>query len=76
MMKYICDNNRHLICLPYSVNNLYKMADSLNIKKCWFHKNHYDIPKKRIVEIMSKCEIISTKEIIKIINKSAKIDQW
>ena len=46
------------------------MAESLGIKKCWFHKNHYDIPKKRIGEIMSKCEVISSKEIVMIIKSS------
>ena len=44
------------------------MAEELDIKKCWFHKNHYDIPKKRIEEIQSKCIVISPREIYKIIN--------
>ena len=47
------------------------MAKELNIKKCWFHSSakykHYDIPKKRIQEIQSKCNIISEKDILKII---------
>jgi len=67
-MEYICDNERHLICLPYSIENLHIMANELNIKKCWFHKNHYDIPKRRINEIVSKCKIVSSKEIVNIIN--------
>lgn len=46
------------------------MANDLNIKKCWFHKNHYDIPKKRINEITSKChQIVTSKEILDIIKK-------
>lgn len=72
-MKYYCDKERHLVCIPYSIENLHKMAKCLNIKKCWFHsgKNpHYDIPKKRIDEIYSKCTIISKKEIWKIINSN------
>ena len=46
------------------------MADELLIKRCWYHggdKPHYDIPKKRIEEIEEKCEIVSSKEIYKII---------
>jgi len=43
------------------------MAKELNIKRIWFHKNHYDIPKRRIQEITNKCTIVSSKEIIKII---------
>ena len=43
------------------------MALELKIKKCWFHKNHYDILKKRILEIQSKCKIVSSQEILKYI---------
>ena len=66
-MKYYCDEKRHLVCVPYSKENLHKMAEELGIKKCWFHKNHYDIPKRRIAEIQSRCEIVSSKEILGII---------
>ena len=66
-MKYYCDTKRHLICIPYSIENLHKMADNLNIKRCWFHKTHYDIPKRRIDEITNKCLVISTIDIVRII---------
>lgn len=36
-MEYLCDTERHLICVPYSVENLHIMAEDLDIKKCWFH---------------------------------------
>jgi hypothetical protein len=71
-MKYICDNYRHLICEPYSLENLHEMARILSIKRCWFHKNHYDIPKKRIKEIMEKCQVVSSKEIVEIISTQTK----
>lgn len=66
-LKYLTDRKRHLICVPYSIENLHKMADELGIKRCWFHKDHYDIPKKRREEIESKCDIVSAKEIVRII---------
>lgn len=66
-MKYYCDEMRHLVCVPYSIENLHAMANDLDIKKCWFHKGHYDIPKKRIAEIQAKCEVISPREILRII---------
>ena len=70
-MKYICDRKRHLVCLPYSIENLHKMANELEIVRGWFHsgknKDHYDIPKNRIEEIQSKCTIVSPKTILKII---------
>ena len=75
-MKYYCDTNRHLICVPYSRENLHIMAKELNINKCWFHPNpdHYDIPLRRIDEIMKKCTIITTKELVKIVKKSENIN--
>lgn len=68
---YYCDNKRHLVCVPYSIGRLHEMADILNIKGCWFHKDHYDIPKLRIHEIKDKCTIVSSKEIVTIIKTQA-----
>jgi hypothetical protein len=66
-MKYVTDRKRHLICVPYSIENLHKMAETLSIKRCWFHKDHYDIPKQRQKEIEDLCEIVSPKDIVRII---------
>lgn len=67
-LTYYCDNQRHLVCKPYSVNNLHRMAEDLNIHRCWFHNHkkfpHYDIPKKRIVDIQSRCTVVSPQEIL------------
>jgi len=67
-MIYYCDTNRHIVCEPYSKDNLHKMAKDLDIKRCWFHKDHYDMPKKRIEEITNKCILVDSKKIIKIKN--------
>lgn len=69
-MKYYCDDMRHLVCFPYSIENLHIMARKLNIKRCWFHSGrlaHYDIPKRRIAEIKEKCEVVSSRTILNII---------
>jgi hypothetical protein len=66
-MIFLTDRKRHLICSPYSIENLHKMAGMLNIKQCWFHKDHYDIPKKRVQEIEALCRIISSKDIVRVI---------
>ena len=66
-MEYFTNGKRHLVCIPYSISNLHKMAEELEINRCWFHKNHYDIPKKRMSEIEAKCRIVSSKAIVKII---------
>lgn len=67
-MTYYCDDKRHLVCKPYSVDNLHTMANDLGIDRGWFHHNHYDIPKKRIKEITGKCTLVNTREIVKIIH--------
>lgn len=71
-MKYYCDNKRHLVCVPYTIQGLHAMAEDLGIKRNWFHKgkndnSHYDIPKKRIQEITEKCNLVSSNEIVDII---------
>lgn len=66
-LTYVTDGKRHLICVPYSIENLHLMAEELGIKRCWFHKNHYDIPIKRIEEIEKQCTKVSSKEIVEII---------
>lgn len=63
---YVTDRKRHLICLPYSVDNLHQMARELDIKRLWFHKTHYDIPKRRIREIENKCVHITSKDLVNI----------
>lgn len=66
-MKYYTDGKRHLVCLPYSVENLHKMAIDLGINRSWFHKTHYDIPKRRQAEIERLCQKISSQDIVRII---------
>ena len=47
------------------------MAHELGIKSDWYHagnKPHYDIPKRRIAKIMLQCNVVSSKEIVNIIN--------
>ena len=66
-MTFYCDDARHLVCLPYSVENLHVMADNLSIHRAWFHKDHYDIPKRRIEEITAMCTVVSSKDIVRII---------
>lgn len=69
-MRFFSDGHRHLVCLPYSVENLHEMARRLGIKRCWFHAGrlaHYDIPKRRIAEITAKTERVTGREIVEII---------
>jgi len=66
-----CDGpGRHLVCVPYSTENLHHVAATLGIKRCWFTAGrhpHYDIPKRRIQEIMGKARVVDTETILDII---------
>lgn len=66
-MIYICDTQRHLVCYPYSIDGLHEMARKFYIKKWWFHKDHYDIPKRRLNEFKEKCYVASSRDIYNII---------
>lgn len=78
MLTYCCDDSRHLVCLPYTTENLHVMAADLGIKHCWFHSNasypHYDIPKKRFDEIRSRCVLVSTRTILLIVQGRVHIE--
>jgi hypothetical protein len=74
-LRYLCDNARHMVCEPYSLENLHRMASALGIKRAWFHKSrfpHYDMPKKRIAELTAQCERMSQKQILLIIRAGVK----
>lgn len=69
-IKYVTDGARHLICVPYSIENLHVMAKELDLKRCWFHggkKPHYDIPVRRLQEIETKCLIVRPRVLLDII---------
>lgn len=69
-LLYLCDKARHMVCKPYSLENLHRMAKELNVNRAWFHKAkfpHYDMPKKRIAELSALCVVITQKEILGII---------
>jgi FMN phosphatase YigB (HAD superfamily) len=67
-VKILYDEQRHLITVPYSKENLHEAARQLGIKRCWFHKDHYDVP-KRMMSRMSEtvAEKVSPREVLKIV---------
>ena len=71
-LVYVCDDKRHLVCLPYSIPNLHEMAEDLDINRAFFENKrgkshpHYDIPAKRIKEIQAKCTVVSPRAILMI----------
>jgi hypothetical protein len=69
-LEFFCDHKRHLVCKPYSLENLHEMARQLDIKYGWFHRDHYDIPKNREEEIRAKCTIVTARDILRIIQSA------
>lgn len=69
-LRFFCDTRRHLVCLPYSRDNLHVMAAELGIKRCWYHggnRPHYDIPKGRVDDVTARCEVVPSRQILEII---------
>lgn len=69
-MQFVCDGQRHLVCVPYSVENLHAMARELGIKRCWYHGGrypHYDIPKGMIEAVEGRCRKVRPREVLKIV---------
>jgi hypothetical protein len=80
-LRIFSDNQRHLVCWPYTLENLHATAQFLGIKRCWFHGGrrkdgdrnlnagnaHYDVPKKRVEEIYARTERLTTREVLSII---------
>lgn len=66
-MRFLTDSQRHLVCVPYSVENLHEMAKQLGIKRCWFHRDHYDVPKGMIAGIRRRCQVVRPRQILAVI---------
>lgn len=70
-LTFFCDAARHLVCKPFSIVNLHRMALMLDLAPCWFHNHdkhpHYDIPLRRIAEIEARCTVVDSREILQII---------
>ena len=66
-LKFLVDAQRHLVCLPYSTDNLHAMASELGIKRCWFHRDHYDVPKKMVAEVSLRAGVVRPREILAVI---------
>jgi hypothetical protein len=66
----VTDGRRHLVCVPYSVENLHRMAAAFGIGRHWFHPgrfSHYDVPARRVDEVTALCVVVSPKDIVRIV---------
>jgi len=42
------------------------MARDLGIKRCWFHRDHYDVPKRRVEEIRGRAILVTARRVLEI----------
>ena len=68
-MRYFADERRHLICVPYTRENLLAMADDLDIPRHWYHGGtypHIDMPARQVIRILDdpRVTIVSPREIV------------
>lgn len=69
-MQYFYDTMRHLVCVPYSIDNLHVMAKDLGIGKHWFDPSpypHYDIPKRMMEAINRRAKQVRPREVLAIV---------
>ena len=64
-LLYLTDGRKNVICIPYSIENLHKMADDLGMKKKYFKKDHYEIPDDMVSEVEDKCDVVTTTTLFK-----------
>lgn len=74
VLRYLCDENRHLVCLPFSWENMQTMLFQLELKRKGLSKTpgkrFYRIPFDRLEEIMDRCEVVAAWEILEIITRN------
>lgn len=66
-MKILIDRQRHLVVVPYSLEALHAAAERLGIKRCWFHKDHYDVPKRMHAALLARYGEARPREILEAI---------
>lgn len=68
---YLADRKRHLVCYPYGLPELHRMAEDLGLDRRWFDSNpkhpHYVIPLTRLDEIFARCRIVRPRQILAVI---------
>jgi len=47
-LEFFMDSRGHVVCLPYSIENLHKMAKVLSLNKFSFKKDRYVLPDYKI----------------------------
>lgn len=59
-LLYLSDTSKRLICMPYSKENMDKMANDLGLKSDWLKNDHYVVPEDVYNDIDSSVSKVST----------------
>jgi hypothetical protein len=63
----VIDEMRHIANDPYDLELLHKEVAAIGIKRCWFHRDHYDAPKKRFEELKKTLRVVSPREMLRLV---------
>lgn len=70
----VCDRHGRLVCVPFSIENLHRVARRLHVKKQWFSGPrrfpHYRVPISLMIEVRVRCEVASTRRVVEIIRST------
>lgn len=78
ILTYFYDKNRHLVCLPYNVENLHLMARRLGISRSWFHGSkdnrhpHYDVPVSMMGHVGNSAVLLTPKGVVRLCQENTK----
>lgn len=72
VLELYADQDRHLVCVPYSRTNLRRAAAMLNIGEHWLHGGtfpHVDIPVRQVARVLADPRVttVSSRRILAII---------
>ena len=77
-LSYFVDAERHLVCLPYTVENLHLMARRLGISRAWFHRTrggrhaHYDVPVNMTAHVRESAILLTPRDIVMLCRENTK----
>lgn len=69
-IRYLCDEAGHLICTPYTTENLHVAARHLTLGPLFYKTEpypHYAVPWMRIEDVRAKCDAVEEAAILAIV---------
>jgi len=62
---FLTDGKENIICHPYSIENMKRMASELGIKSSWFKKDTFVVPKEFLETNEDKLDKVSSQTLFR-----------